>query len=98
MKDEIYKKAKEILIQKRIKKRELFNKQKRDKRVIEAGLCPCCGEKLILLINHKEIKKYIKNNNININSNYDYYKKLKSCPKDIKHYLSIKGCYFNDEE
>jgi len=84
IKDPILEKANQILIEKRLEQRKQFHKSKRNKRIIEAGLCPECGEKLQTIFKKKE---YIGNpelpysfkNLISIttcNKNYTHYHKL----------------------
>lgn len=97
--DPILEKANEILIEKRIQERIKFHKAKRDKRIIEAGLCPECGEKLHISKDSNYIKEYLKKRDLYKRpNNFDYFNKIKVCSTDINHYLKVKGGYWHDDE
>ena len=96
IKDDILDKANKILIEKRIKARELFHKIKRDNRIIEAGLCPVCGEELLNYTEYNKIEAYLKLNNIF--SDYDYFYSLKVCNKDNNHYITLEGALYDYDE
>lgn len=88
-KDLLLEKANKILIEKRLEQRKQFHKSKRDKRIVEAGLCPCCGEILNISQDDSYITNFLKQNNLN--TIYDYYNSLKVCSKDVTHFIKTKG-------
>lgn len=94
--DKILEKANKILIKKRLEQRKQYHKAKRDARIVEAGLCPCCGETLTYFNNDSLIEQYLKQNKLY--AGYDYYDELKFCTKDRNHFEIIKGYNIDDIE
>jgi len=92
--DSILEKAKKILIERENEKQKELIQIQRDKTIIEAGLCPKCGEKLIKITENTD--KFINDNNLN--HFYDDVESIKMCSKDITHFSKIKGYYWDDED
>lgn len=113
MSDLIYEKAKIILIEKRKQERINFHKQKRDNRIIEAGLCPCCGENLLIIDSSSARNLHVLNHSTyeilqkrieqylkkhKLIKPYDYVEKLEACSINPKHYFKTEGHFFSDDD